>query len=139
MARGDAPFAIVFTTDAATDPGVEIVATFIRQEAPADRLSRGRARAQREERCHSISRLFEVAGYDRVFDDDTPGSPAGGIVRVAIALAVRHVFVDLVDNGGQRGGTGVEVIRRGPGLDGLNIVTRSCNADRCLWGTRLPR
>jgi molybdate transport system substrate-binding protein len=28
VARGDAPFAIVFTTDAATDPGVEIVGIF---------------------------------------------------------------------------------------------------------------
>ena len=28
VARGDAPYAVVFTTDAMTDPGVEIVATF---------------------------------------------------------------------------------------------------------------
>jgi molybdate transport system substrate-binding protein len=28
VARGDAPFAIVFKTDAATDEGVEIVGTF---------------------------------------------------------------------------------------------------------------
>jgi molybdate transport system substrate-binding protein len=28
VARGDAPYAVVFTTDAMTDPGVEIAATF---------------------------------------------------------------------------------------------------------------
>ena len=28
VARGDAPYAIVFTTDAMTDPGVDIVLTF---------------------------------------------------------------------------------------------------------------
>jgi molybdate transport system substrate-binding protein len=28
VARGDAPYAVVFTTDAMTDPGVDIVATF---------------------------------------------------------------------------------------------------------------
>jgi molybdate transport system substrate-binding protein len=28
VARGDAPYAVVFTTDAMTDPGVDIIATF---------------------------------------------------------------------------------------------------------------
>jgi molybdate transport system substrate-binding protein len=46
VARGDVPFAIVFTTDAATDAEVEIVGIFPDDTHPKDRLSDRRSRRE---------------------------------------------------------------------------------------------
>ena len=45
VARGEAPFGIVYRTDALAEPGVRIVDTFPRRQPPADRLSAGADRA----------------------------------------------------------------------------------------------